>query len=248
MPSSTNLRHVAARDGVRVTRRSVARNHRVIVLSVFLACVVPLLSAFATDANALAISQQNHPAIGHVVILDPINTPPRYKRPVVSPAQGGVSVPQRKVWVVGDSVVLGAKRGFKAGFAIAGFNAEVGRQAPDVIRALRSFAATYKNRFDIVFDIGVNGTLKPIHLVKSFSALSAVSHVVIVNASVPRIWQDPNNRLIADWAAKYPNGRIADWALASDGHPEYFVQDGVHLTPKGVKAYILCIQAAFEDF
>jgi hypothetical protein len=78
-----------------------------------------------------------------------------------------------------------------------------------------------------------------------FDALSKVDRVVIINASVPRVWKDPNNELIAVVSARYPNVRIADWALASEGHPEYFISDGVHLTPAGVKAYIVCAQAAY---
>ncbi|MEY4418844.1 MAG: hypothetical protein RIR15_166, partial [Actinomycetota bacterium] len=45
------------------------------------------------------------------------------------------------------------------------------------------------------------------------------------------------NALIAQYAAQY-GAQLVDWAAISDGHPEYFGPDGVHLVPAGVRAYV----------
>ena len=42
----------------------------------------------------------------------------------------------------------------------------------------------------------------------------------------------------------YPNAVLADWRAASVDHPEYFVSDGIHLTPAGARAYAQVIKQA----
>jgi lysophospholipase L1-like esterase len=39
---------------------------------------------------------------------------------------------------------------------------------------------------------------------------------------------------------------VVDWHGLSDGHPEYFVQDGVHLTSTGAQAYAEALASAFR--
>jgi lysophospholipase L1-like esterase len=34
---------------------------------------------------------------------------------------------------------------------------------------------------------------------------------------------------------------VVDWNAISEGHPEYFAPDGVHLVPAGVNAYVSAI-------
>jgi hypothetical protein len=62
--------------------------------------------------------------------------------------------------------------------------------------------------------------------------------VIVVNTAVPRPWRDGNNEIIGEVAAGYSNVRVVDWAQVSDGHPEYFAPDGVHLVPTGVAVYV----------
>ncbi len=46
---------------------------------------------------------------------------------------------------------------------------------------------------------------------------------------------------------RYPNKAVlVDWYAASAGHPEYF-WDGIHLTPRGARAYTDLIAAAYEE-
>jgi hypothetical protein len=211
---------------------------------------VPLVVAANISANAVSSSGGRDSAAGLIVQLDPADAPskivPRVDtNPSASPTQ---TQSARKVYVFGDSVVLGAKVGFKKGFDVAGFDAKVGRQAPDLKVAIWLYAAKHAGVHDVIFDIGVNGTLRPKHMSLILKKLRPAERVVVINTSVPRVWQDHNNALIAEWAAKYPNVRVADWDKASSGHPEYFVSDGIHLTAKGVKAYVQCVQRAFAAF
>ena len=43
--------------------------------------------------------------------------------------------------------------------------------------------------------------------------------------------------LIAKYAEKF-GAILIDWNAISQGHPEFFAPDGVHLVPAGVRAYV----------
>ena len=62
--------------------------------------------------------------------------------------------------------------------------------------------------------------------------------LIVVNTAVPRPWREGNNSLIAEVASQYSNVIVVDWNSISEGHPEYFAPDGVHLVPTGVDVYV----------
>ena len=227
------------------------RARRFMVAGTAFVVAILLVAAANISANAVVSSGGRENAAGLIVQLDNSNSPSKFVAPPSKAdptASASASAAPRKVYVFGDSVVLGAKNGFKKGFTLAGFDAKVGRQAPDLKVAIWLYAAKNAAKNDVVFNIGVNGTLRPKHMSLILKKLRPAQRVVVINTSVPRVWQDHNNALIAEWAAKYPNVRIADWDKTSTGHPEYFTPDGIHLTAKGVKAFIQCVQRAFADF
>jgi lysophospholipase L1-like esterase len=76
--------------------------------------------------------------------------------------------------------------------------------------------------------------------------LEGVRRVVFVNVNVPRAWERPNNEVLAGGVRRYPNAVLADWYSASVEHPEYFVEDGVHLQIEGQRAYAALIAEAIE--
>lgn len=230
---------------VQSVRSQTLRTRRLIASITAISIALPLLLATAIGANAVVVSRRDPIGIGTVVNLTPSDSPTRVAQTDVAPTEVEESPTPRKVWVYGDSVVVGASQGFKKGFDTAGVRAEVALQSWVVMKYLIKHGKKYGGKYDVIFDIGVNGQVKEIFLTRIFDALAEVDRVVIINASVPRVWQDPNNELIAQVAARYPNVRIADWALASEGHPEYFISDGTHLTPAGVKAYVNCAQEAY---
>jgi hypothetical protein len=43
--------------------------------------------------------------------------------------------------------------------------------------------------------------------------------------------------VLAEGVRRYPNAVLVDWYSASVDHPEYFVEDGVHLRIKGQRVY-----------
>jgi peptidoglycan/LPS O-acetylase OafA/YrhL len=230
---------------VQSVRNQTLRTRRLIASITAVSIALPLLLATAIGANAVVVSRRDPIGIGTVVNLTPSDSPTRVVQTDVAPTQVEETAEPRKVWVYGDSVVVGASQGFKKGFDTAGVRAEVALQSWVVMKYLIKHGKKHGGKYDVIFNIGVNGQVKEIFLTRIFDALAEVDRVVIINASVPRVWQDPNNELIAQVAARYPNVRIADWALASEDHPEYFISDGTHLTPAGVKAYVNCAQEAY---
>jgi hypothetical protein len=86
--------------------------------------------------------------------------------------------------------------------------------------------------------MGNNNALTELQVIDILEALKGEKKVILVNTAVPRPWREGNNRLIADISARYSNVRIIDWASISEGHPEYFAPDGVHLVPTGVAIYV----------
>jgi peptidoglycan/LPS O-acetylase OafA/YrhL len=239
----TPIRHgLIAKTWIKIKAQS-PRTRRWIAVMTATVCAIPLTTATAISSNAVTTAHNDPLAVGKVVILDPSISPTRVSTSSITSTPDEPE--EREVWVHGDSVMLGAKYGFEKGFDVAGFKATVAIQAPDLMRQIKRYAKRHGDAYDVILNLGVNGTLKELYLTRIFGYLKKVDRVVIINASVPRVWQDPNNRLIAKIAARYPNVRIADWALAAEDKNDYFASDGVHLTPKGVKAFIEVAQSAY---
>ena len=90
----------------------------------------------------------------------------------------------------------------------------------------------------VIFNLGNNGLLGAEVVKEIFELVKSQSSVIVVNTSVPRPWRESNNALVSQIASQYSNVRVIDWNSISNGHPEYFAPDGVHLVPAGVAAYV----------
>jgi peptidoglycan/LPS O-acetylase OafA/YrhL len=145
------------------------------------------------------------------------------------------------LWVTGDSVILGIRSVIEANHPIALINARVGRQAPELLEVMKVDGEKVKNS-TVVFNLGNNNALTRDQVTAIFENIKSVSKAIVVNTAVPRPWRDSNNALIREVAANYPNISIIPWDQISQGHPEYFAPDGVHLVPAGVRAYVAAIE------
>jgi hypothetical protein len=93
----------------------------------------------------------------------------------------------------------------------------------------------------VVFNLGNNNTLTRAQVIAIFETVKAAPLRIVVNTAVPRPWRDANNALIAEVSALYPNTVVIRWDQISEGHPEYFAPDGIHLVPAGARAYVAAI-------
>jgi len=145
-------------------------------------------------------------------------------------------IKQGGLWVTGDSVILGIRFELDTRQHIGLINARVGRQAPELLEVIQHDKANMQGA-TIVLNLGNNNKLTEDQVAAIFTAISDQPKIIVVNTAVPRGWRDENNALIAQYAAQY-GAQLVDWAAISDGHPEYFGPDGVHLVPAGVRAYV----------
>ena len=150
-------------------------------------------------------------------------------------------ITQGGLWVTGDSVILGIRFELDSREEVGLINARVGRQAAELLEVIKNDKANMVDS-PIIFNLGNNNKLSEDQVAAIFAEVKDQPRVIVVNTAVPRIWRDENNELIAKYAAMY-GARLIDWAAISQGHPEYFGPDGVHLVPAGVRAYVDAITA-----
>jgi hypothetical protein len=145
------------------------------------------------------------------------------------------------LWVTGDSVILGIRSEIENRHPIALINARVGRQAPELLEVMTADGEKVKGSV-VVFNLGNNNALTREQVIAIFENIRSAPKAIVVNTAVPRPWKETNNALISEVAANYPNISVISWDQVSEGHPEYFAPDGIHLVPAGVRAYVAAIE------
>ena len=212
--------------GMKYRTKAVRRKQK---LAVALSISIVLIASATISASAIVrVDKKNQELIQLLKDAEkPIVTP------IDNPANPGL-------WVTGDSVILGIRHVLEMNHPIALINARVGRQAPELLEVmLRDGPLVLKS--PVVFNIGNNNALTRAQVLAIFEAVKAAPQRIVVNTAVPRPWRDANNELINEIAATYPNTVVVRWDQISEGHPEYFAPDGVHLVPAGARAYVTAI-------
>ena len=187
--------------------------------------IISVLAATSlVSANAIAISDRNLAKL---------------KLEITSKAEVDTQItnPSEGLWVAGDSVILGIRNELSNRRQVGLINAHVGRQAPELIAVLIKDKARMLGA-PIIVNMGNNNRLTESEVVSIFEAIKDQPQIIVVNTAVPRGWKEENNSLIQKVASQYQNVKIVDWNKISEGHPEYFAPDGVHLVPTGISVYV----------
>ncbi len=200
------------------TKKERSRQTRVF-FSIF---IVVLVLASVVSVRAISIGNEQRAAIEKS-----LSTPDTPQKEV---KDGGI-------WLTGDSVILGIRTSLNEVAPVSLINARIGRQAPELLEVMKRDKAL-AGTSPVIFNLGNNGLLKADDVKEIFELVKSQPSAIVVNTAVPRPWRDSNNTLISQIASQYSNVRIIDWNSISDGHPEYFAPDGVHLVPAGVAAYV----------
>ena len=153
--------------------------------------------------------------------------------------------PSQTIWLTGDSVILGIRVALAEIRPLVVVNARVGRGSVELLAEMQRDLVKAAGA-TVVLDLGNNDLLSEETVRAIFELVKESPRVVVVNTAVPRPYRDANNSLIADLAQEFTNIRVVDWNAISDGHPEYFAPDGVHLVPTGVSAYVMAIDSALK--
>lgn len=218
--------------GMKYRTASVRKRQKIAVIS---SISVVLLSLTALSSVAVVSSDRVAQDF-----QESLQSEPEYAPPVSE-----VTDRAAMIWLTGDSVILGIRTALSEIRPLLVVNARVGRGAPELLqemgRDLEKAAGS-----TVVMDLGNNDLLTEDTVRAIFELVKESSKVVVVNTAVPRPYRDANNSLIAEIAAQYSNVKVVDWNSISDGHPEYFAPDGVHLVPTGVSAYVMAIDEALK--
>jgi peptidoglycan/LPS O-acetylase OafA/YrhL len=165
--------------------------------------------------------------------------------PEIIPPIAEISDRTELIWLTGDSVILGIRSAIAEIRPLLVVNARVGRAAPELLQEM-SRDLDKAAGSTVVMDLGNNDLLTEETVRAIFELAKESPKIVVVNTAVPRPYRDANNELIARLATEYANVRVVDWNAISDGRPEYFAPDGVHLVPTGVSAYVMAIDEALK--
>lgn len=191
-----------------------------------------LIATSLVSVNAIAVSNENIAKL---------------KMEITSKAevQTQITNPSDGLWVVGDSVILGIRNELSNRRQVGLINAHVGRQAPELIAVLNKDKSRMVGA-PVIVNMGNNNRLVESEVISVFEAIKDQPQIIVINTAVPRSWKDENNSLIAQVAANYQNVRIVDWNQISEGHPEYFAPDGVHLVPTGISVFVDAVVAELK--
>ena len=218
--------------GMKYRTASVRKRQKI---AVFSSITVLLVSLSVLSSVAVVSSNRTAEEFKESLQSEPEFTPP------VTEAEDRTEM----IWLTGDSVILGIRSAIAEIRPLLVVNARVGRAAPELLEEMtRDFEKAAGST--IVMDLGNNDLLKEETVRAIFELVKKSPKVVVVNTAVPRAYRDANNELIASLATQYSNVRVVDWDAISDGHPEYFAPDGVHLVPTGVSAYVIAIDEALK--
>jgi len=218
--------------GMKYRTAPVRKRQKIAVIS-----AISILALSLSALSSVAVVSSNRAA---QEFQESLQSEPEFIAPVPE-----ISDRAETIWLTGDSVILGIRTALSEIRPLLVVNARVGRAAPELLqemsRDLEKAAGS-----TVVMDLGNNDLLTEETVRSIFELVKASPKIVVVNTAVPRPYRDANNELIARLAAEYVNVRIVDWNTLSDGHPEYFAPDGVHLIPIGVSAYVMAIDEALK--
>lgn len=135
---------------------------------------------------------------------------------------------------IGDSVMLGAVPNLYEQFPNGYFDAKVSRTDYEANGILQGIKNQNLLGEVILFNLGTNGQCG-----------ESCRNVILETAGDKKVFwinvtndQDVHvNAGLQAHAEAHDNVYYIDWNAASNGHPEYFVADGIHLTDAGRKAY-----------
>jgi peptidoglycan/LPS O-acetylase OafA/YrhL len=210
-------------------RTKKERNRQTSLLST--ATVIVVIIAAVISVRAISIANDARTALEKSLTVDTSTAAPTEKD---------------GLWVTGDSVILGIRSVLEENQPISLVNARIGRQAPELLEVLIQDQPQALDS-PIIFNLGNNNALSREQVEQIFEAVKGQPQIIVVNTAVPRPWRDGNNQIINNVAAKYPQADVIDWNAISNGRPEYFAPDGVHLVPAGVNAYVSAILEKLQE-
>ncbi|MBR4461982.1 MAG: hypothetical protein IKS51_05315 [Erysipelotrichaceae bacterium] len=132
---------------------------------------------------------------------------------------------------IGDSILLDLAPGLYERFPNGYFDGKISRDLHDGNVILEELKDAGELNEIVLLCLSTNGDYIESYN-RKLMEIVADREVFWVNAVGP---DDPDfNERFASFAKDYPNLHIIDWAKVSQGHPEYFYYDNIHVIGEGV--------------
>lgn len=146
--------------------------------------------------------------------------------------------------VIGDSVTMGAAESLRAALPQAFVDGRGNRKLPEGLAAYEAAKKTGYQEKVTVISLGTNslGNEEPV-IRKLIDAMDG-GPIYFVTLRSPYPNAAENNEIIRRVAQEKDNVGLIDWEKATEGHSEYLIDDGIHLTPIGIPVYTQLIRQA----
>lgn len=148
------------------------------------------------------------------------------------------------VFLLGDSVMVGATDELVKRIPSASLDSQVGRQLSKGIEILTQRKNNNTLSDTVIIHLGNNSPITPKQIDDLISLLTEKRKIVFVNLKLPRNYEAANNQLLDEAAKKHPNIRVVDWHSRSMNASNVFGKDGIHLLGNGAKLYAELISNA----
>jgi hypothetical protein len=168
---------------------------------------------------------------GHSTTTTTSSVPPTTTTSTLPPPAPGFVTGH--VTAVGDSVMLDYQTPLQSDIPGIDVEGAVSRQWGAGEQLLAQLKAEGQLGAEVIVALSTNGPISATDFDDMMSTLQGASRIVFVNIHVDRPWQDPNNAVLAQGAARYPRVVIADWASLAAANPQWFGADGTHLAIDG---------------
>lgn len=165
------------------------------------------------------------------------------KIPDIVPEEEKHTPTDLRVFMIGDSVLLGASRYITRVLPNAVIDAKVGRQATEIIDIIDKYPQNISTSDAIIIHVGTNGYIKREILERIVSKIGPDKKVYFLTVNAPVPWKDKVNENIKNMQ-KYPNVRIIEWDKYRE--EDLFVTDRVHLSKKGIIKYASLIKSSLN--
>jgi peptidoglycan/LPS O-acetylase OafA/YrhL len=198
-----------------------------------LASFVAIGVVFATKTT-IVVTHQEALTIEAFNEIDFIDEPAKVPEP-----EEDITLPEpteKTITVIGDSILHDVAPYFKNHYPEATIDYRVGRQMSEVPEVIKLLEDSGQLGEYVFIQLGTNGPFVESDLINMIKGLGN-KKVYLVNCRVPRAWETNVNQTLEEVVKSVPHTVIIDWYSASEGHPEYFANDGVHLTKIGGETY-----------
>lgn len=201
--------------------------------AVFIASLVGIGVVFASKTTVVVTNQEalTIEAFNEIEFNEEPAKEPELEEEITKP---GPNV--KTITVIGDSILHDVAPYFKNHYPEATIDYRVGRQMSEVPEVIKMLEGSGQLGEYVIIQLGTNGSFVKSDLINIIKGLGD-RKVYLVNCRVPRPWETNVNQTLEEVVKSVPHSVIIDWYSASEGHPEYFANDGVHLTKTGGETY-----------